>query len=179
MLGNGRTLLAIPVGDGQVYVYADITLPAGADPESVRHACLPELFQDFSAPVFPLLERAQDDTPVHFSRLGEIVMDDWTHGNVVFIGDAAHAASPNMAQGAAMAIEDALVLAEVLGTGASLDAALAAYGRRRRDRVEWVQRQCRARDRTRALPGPVRAAVLGLLGESLYRRSYTPLLAPL
>lgn len=180
LLGNGSTLLAIPVSGSEVYVYADLTLPPGADPEPYRHACLPELFQKFAAPVSLLLERGhQDEAAVHFGRLGQVVMDDWTQGKVVFIGDAAHAASPNMAQGAALAIEDAVVLADVLAAGQHLDIALASYTRRRRQRIRWVQRQCAARDKMRALPAPARAAIFGLFGDKLYRRSYTPLLAPL
>jgi len=180
LLGNGSTLLAIPVSGSEVYVYADLTLPPGADPESYRHACLPELFQKFSAPVSLLLERGhQDEAAVHFGRLGQVVMDDWVQGRVVFIGDAAHAASPNMAQGAALAIEDAAVLADVLAAGQDLDTALASYSRRRQHRIRWVQRQCAARDKMRALPALARAAIFGLFGDKLYRRSYAPLLAPL
>lgn len=59
-------------------------------------------------------------------------MDDWVKGRVVLIGDAAHASSPKMAEGAAMAMEDALVLAETLAATATLKGALAAYTRRRK-----------------------------------------------
>jgi 2-polyprenyl-6-methoxyphenol hydroxylase-like FAD-dependent oxidoreductase len=41
----------------------------------------------------------------------------WHHGRVVFIGDAVHATTPHMAWGAGLAIEDAVVLAELAGTG--------------------------------------------------------------
>ena len=42
-----------------------------------------------------------------------VELDSWSRGSVLLVGDAAHATSPNMAQGAGMAIEDALVLASV------------------------------------------------------------------
>jgi 2-polyprenyl-6-methoxyphenol hydroxylase-like FAD-dependent oxidoreductase len=41
----------------------------------------------------------------------EVALDSWLREHVVLVGDAAHATSPNVAQGAAMALEDALVLA--------------------------------------------------------------------
>jgi salicylate hydroxylase len=64
----------------------------------------------------------------------------WGRGRTVLIGDAAHAMVPFLAQGAAMAIEDAVVLADHLA-GARPDeteAALAAYVRARRERVRQV-----------------------------------------
>jgi len=49
--------------------------------------------------------------------LEEVRQSPWYRGRVVLLGNAAHAATPNMGQGAAMAIEDAAVLCEELGRG--------------------------------------------------------------
>lgn len=106
-------------------------------------------------------------------------MDDWVKGRVVLIGDAAHASSPKMAEGAAMAMEDALVLAETLAATATLKGALAAYMRRRKPRVDWVQKQCVARDKMRGLPAWGRIALLKLAGNKLYKRSYATLTDPI
>jgi 2-polyprenyl-6-methoxyphenol hydroxylase-like FAD-dependent oxidoreductase len=81
-----------------------------------------------------------------------------------------------MAEGACLAMEDALVLAEAIATTDNLDAGLAAYMARRRERVAWVQKQCAARDKLRAMPAFVRSAELKSFGTALYRRGYTPLL---
>lgn len=64
----------------------------------------------------------------------------WWRGRTVLIGDAAHAMVPFLAQGAAMAIEDAVVIADHLAgaRGDETEAALAAYGRARRERVRQV-----------------------------------------
>ena len=56
----------------------------------------------------------------HAGAVEEVVLDSWSHGAVLLIGDAAHATSPNMAQGAAMALEDAIVLAESLTAADSI-----------------------------------------------------------
>ncbi|SFG42712.1 2-polyprenyl-6-methoxyphenol hydroxylase [Novosphingobium sp. CF614] len=61
----------------------------------------------------------------------------WYKGRVVLIGDAAHSATPHLGQGAAMAIEDAVVLAEELGTR-DVDAALDAFMERRFERAKLV-----------------------------------------
>jgi 2-polyprenyl-6-methoxyphenol hydroxylase-like FAD-dependent oxidoreductase len=63
----------------------------------------------------------------------------WNRGRVVLIGDAAHTCPPTIAQGAAMALEDAAVLADVLLAADDLDqAAFDAFTARRYDRVKTV-----------------------------------------
>jgi len=59
----------------------------------------------------------------------------------VLIGDAAHATSPNMAEGASMALEDALVLTQMLATHGSLAEALARFSERRSARIRWVRQR--------------------------------------
>jgi 2-polyprenyl-6-methoxyphenol hydroxylase-like FAD-dependent oxidoreductase len=62
----------------------------------------------------------------------------WSNGAMIVIGDAAHAASPTTTQGASMAIEDAVVLAQCLRDVPGRAAALGTYERLRRSRVERV-----------------------------------------
>ena len=62
----------------------------------------------------------------------------WSDGAMIVIGDAAHAASPTTTQGASMAIEDAVVLAQCLRDVPGQAAALGTYERLRRSRVERV-----------------------------------------
>ncbi|WP_339485551.1 FAD-dependent monooxygenase [Pseudomonas sp. EL_65y_Pfl2_R95] len=177
MLGQGRTLLAIPVSAEKVYVYADKTLGDGEAKEDIQTTPLATVFEDFSAPVLPLIASMPSTTPVHFGSIEQVVMSTWYLDQVVLIGDAAHASSPSMAEGAGMAIEDALVLAETLAASERVDAALQAYVTRRKPRVDWVQQQCVARDTMRSLPPLARNVILRLFGEKLYKRSYGPLLA--
>jgi 2-polyprenyl-6-methoxyphenol hydroxylase-like FAD-dependent oxidoreductase len=178
MLGNGKTLLGLPVNAQNIYVYGDVTVPSEAIGDYSPGTDLKPLFAEFGAPVYPLIETVPADTQVHFGRIEEVRMSEWVKGRAVLIGDAGHATSPSMAEGACMAMEDGLVLAEAIAAADNADAALAAYTVRRRSRVEWVQAQSAARDKMRALPGFARAAVLKLFGTALYRRSYAPLLKP-
>jgi 2-polyprenyl-6-methoxyphenol hydroxylase-like FAD-dependent oxidoreductase len=62
----------------------------------------------------------------------------WHNGVMVIIGDAAHAASPASGQGASLAAEDAVILAQCLRDGAGVRAALDAYEQLRRQRVERI-----------------------------------------
>jgi 2-polyprenyl-6-methoxyphenol hydroxylase-like FAD-dependent oxidoreductase len=109
----------------------------------------------------------------YFSPIEEVVEKPWVRGRVVLVGDAAHAMSPNMAEGAGMALEDALVLAETIAGGQALE----EFEARRRPRVEFVQAQTHRRDRTRSLPPGLRAAMLRLAGQRIFRGNYAPLLA--
>jgi salicylate hydroxylase len=72
--------------------------------------------------------------------LGTVVAEQWHHGAIGLIGDAAHAMLPFQAQGAAMAIEDAAILAPLLMTEPRAAAALHRYVSLRRARVDQVAR---------------------------------------
>lgn len=168
-LGRGRAFLTVPLGQGALYCYADLNTddPAGAAAGDWRRR-----FSDFAEPVQGLLEQAAD---AYFAPIEEVVAPAWTAPGVALVGDAAHASSPNMAQGAAMAVEDAIVLAEALTANRAVAEALAAYEARRRERVAWVQEQTHRRDRTRGLPEPVVKLVLRLGAERIFRSNYDPL----
>ena len=75
-----------------------------------------------------------------------------------------------------MAMEDALVLAEVLRTAEDLDTALAAYVVRRRPRTNWVQEQSRAAAQAWLLPPATRNAVFRERGDQMFRDRYRPLI---
>jgi FAD-dependent urate hydroxylase len=111
---------------------------------------------------------------VHRSTIEEVVLDTWVRGRVVLVGDAAHATSSNMAEGAAMALEDALVLAECLRYEAT-PAALSHFEALRRPRTDWVRAQTHRRDRTRYLPTVVRNMVLRAFGRRIFQSNYRPL----
>jgi FAD-dependent urate hydroxylase len=98
---------------------------------------------------------------------------------VVLVGDAAHGMSPNMAQGAALAFEDALVLAACTRNAGTVSDALAAFVARRNPRTGWVRAQTHRRDQTRNLPPILRNLTLRAFGRQIFRSNYRPLLEPI
>lgn len=82
----------------------------------------------------------------------------WHQGNIGLIGDAAHAMVPFQAQGAAMGIEDAAVLAPLLINEPTAEAAFAKFAQARRPRVERVARISRSNGRIFHLPWPLSTA---------------------
>jgi FAD-dependent urate hydroxylase len=172
LLGPRTAFLMIPVGNGDVYCYGDVASASGQD----REDDLGRLFSGFAEPVPGLVRSVADRNVVHRSTIEEVALDSWARGRVVLVGDAAHATSPNMAEGAAMALEDALVLAECLRAHDAVPVALSAFEARRRPRTDWVRTQTHRRDRTRYLPTAVRNAVLRAFGLRIFRSNYRPLL---
>jgi FAD-dependent urate hydroxylase len=172
MLGHRTAFLTIPIGNGRAYCYCDVVSSSGED----RHEDLGQLFSAYAEPVPELLGSVAEPDIVHRSTIEEVALDSWVRGRVVLVGDAAHATSPNMAEGAAMALEDALVLAECLRRLETIPAALSAFEARRRPRTDWVRAQTHRRDRTRYLPTVVRNAVLRAFGRRIFHSNYRPLL---
>ena len=83
-----------------------------------------------------------------------------------------------MGQGGCMAVEDAAVLAELLETSPTVDAALDAFSPRRRPRVDWVQAQSDALARNALAPAAVRDSIIKEHGAQAFRDRYAPLLSP-
>ena len=174
MLARGRTFLMMPVGAGGLYCYADL-VHRGADAAFAGGNALPTLFRDFAEPVPRILAQLKRIDTVHVGPIEEVLLDRCVDRRVVLVGDAAHAASPNMAQGASMALEDAQILADALSSGDSPLQALARFAARRRARVRWVQQRTHRRDRIRGLPWWLRDLSLGLAGAAIYKADYAPL----
>jgi 2-polyprenyl-6-methoxyphenol hydroxylase-like FAD-dependent oxidoreductase len=175
LLGRGASFLAVPVGGGAVYCYADTTdADGGGDPV----ARLRERFAGFAALVPGLLAQLHDPALVHVAPIEQVAAEQWGHGAVVLVGDAAHGMSPNMAEGASLAFEDAVVLAASLRGAATVREALAAFVARRSPRTGWVRAQTHRRDRTRDLPPVLRNLTLRTLGRRIFRGNYRPLLPP-
>jgi 2-polyprenyl-6-methoxyphenol hydroxylase-like FAD-dependent oxidoreductase len=82
----------------------------------------------------------------------------WGDGLATLIGDAAHPILPYLAQGAVMALEDAVVLGHCVTAGPTLADSFRAYERQRRPRVARLARLARRQGRIYHLKGPMRLA---------------------
>ena len=178
--GDRGVFLFIPVGGGQAYCYADAVVAEPLDdPQEGRLERLRSRFDSYASPVPEALAALQSSDQIHFGAIKDILQEPWGIGNVLLIGDAAHATSPNMASGAAMAFEDALVLSRLIAAGRSTAQVLGEYTRERMARIRWVHEQTHRRDRIRNLPSMVRDLMARYLAKSVYRANYAPLAAGL
>ncbi|MGC5308052.1 FAD-dependent oxidoreductase [Micromonospora zamorensis] len=139
--GPGAEFGMVPLGDGQVYWYGAVNAsPGGHAPDEL--AALRERFGDWHAPI-PALLAATPSGVVLRNDIHHLAvpLPSYVRGRVALLGDAAHAMTPNLGQGAGQAIEDAVVLGAVCAGGADgLPAALAAYDEQRRPRSQAIAR---------------------------------------
>ncbi len=129
-----------PTGDDSLYAYLVEEKQDRTDmtPED-RLAHMRDLSQAYHGPWDDIRELMVDPSSVHYTWFEKMLLDaPWWRGRVALIGDAAHTCPPTVAQGAAQAMEDALVMAESLLANDDLDAALAAFMERRFERAKMV-----------------------------------------
>jgi 2-polyprenyl-6-methoxyphenol hydroxylase-like FAD-dependent oxidoreductase len=130
-----------PTGDASLYAYIveEAQDRSGLSPEQ-QLATMKQLAQSYHGPWDEIRETLTDPSRVHYTRFETHLLDaPWNRDRVVLIGDAAHTCPPTMAQGGAMALEDAAVLAELLVCRDALDQDLwDAFHTRRFERVRTV-----------------------------------------
>ncbi len=114
---------------------------AAISPDQWRNDLL-ELFAKDATPALAII-RATPELIAGWSTYDFPTVPHWHAGRMIIIGDAAHAASPSSGQGASMAIEDAVVLAQCLRDANRIETAFATYESLRRERVERVVAQGR------------------------------------
>jgi 2-polyprenyl-6-methoxyphenol hydroxylase-like FAD-dependent oxidoreductase len=130
-----------PVSRDQMYLFVteDRADNVQIDPKQFA-SMLSELLAPFSAPLMQQCRAAlNEDSQIVYRPLEQLlVRQPWHSGRVVLIGDTVHATTPHMASGACIGIEDAIVLAEELGSAASVEQALTQFEARRWERCRMV-----------------------------------------
>jgi 2-polyprenyl-6-methoxyphenol hydroxylase-like FAD-dependent oxidoreductase len=130
--GAGERFGYVPLADGRVYCFATANAPEGADGGGL--AGLRRRFGGWHDPIPALLEAADAGAVLHDDLYELPPLAAYTSGRVALVGDAAHAMTPNLGQGAGQALEDAVVLAKTVDGPSGLD----AYDRLRRPRTQKI-----------------------------------------
>jgi 2-polyprenyl-6-methoxyphenol hydroxylase-like FAD-dependent oxidoreductase len=142
LLGRGQRIGLVPIAPGRIYIWTTFNSPREPVPALRSADQFRSLFAQFTDPrVVKLFSQIRSADEIITTEVEELALERWGEGRTVLLGDSVHAMTPNIGQGAGMAMEDAAVLAEEIASGA--DSALENYVRRRKPRVETIVRVSR------------------------------------
>lgn len=166
-------MLLIPVSEQSVYVWATLT---GKHDDSGPVRLSAEHFSDFPSHLRSIIERATKmPETVYNSPLQEVRMDRWSAGNVLLLGDAAHATAPVWAQGAALGMEAALTLAKLVSQGMKQPELFCQFERLHRPRVNHVVAMTDKMSKAAKIPPFAQKLLLPFVGPRNYEATYAPL----
>jgi 2-polyprenyl-6-methoxyphenol hydroxylase-like FAD-dependent oxidoreductase len=144
--GNHRMLGFLPTGRGPsgantplVSVYWSIRGDRVSDWRSAGLAAWKDEVLEYAPHAEPLLAQIESPEQMLFAVYHDVTMSRWNAHNVVYLGDAAHAMSPQLGQGCNLALVDAWTLAQSIGDHEHLPVALSAYTGARADHLRFYQ----------------------------------------
>jgi len=150
----------VPLSNDRMYWFACVNAKA-RDPrfESYTAEDLAERFESYHAPIPQLLKQTSDRELLHHDIYDLPPMRRFAFGRVALLGDAAHAMTPNMGQGAGQSVEDAIVLASRLKRCPDIEEALRNYERDRIGRTGRIAAMSKRIGTVAQLEGGAAAAV--------------------
>lgn len=178
--GEGKRFGISPLGDGRCYWYATANHSARPLEARPQKDTLLSLFGHWHAPIPELIASTDTDT-----ILLNPILDRPSRMNipgasrVTLLGDAAHPTTPNLGQGACLALEDAWILAKEIVAAPTRIAGLRSYEAARSFRAQWISTASHALGRVIQLEHPagtrLRDCMLRLTPEFLSDLSLRPL----
>jgi 2-polyprenyl-6-methoxyphenol hydroxylase-like FAD-dependent oxidoreductase len=139
--GKSKRFGIVPIGHDKIYWYLTLNRNNTLEPPQEPKEFLLEKFQDWVAPIPAILSH----TSPHFFLRNDLYdrppVNRWHQGRIVLLGDAAHPMTPDLGQGAAMAIESAAVLASCLEKYKEFSSALQNYEQSRMPRTRSITNQ--------------------------------------
>jgi len=178
--GVGERFGLVDLGGGRTYWFATKNAPEGQpDEPGGRKAEIRRRFSSWHEPIAAVAKAAGEHDILRNDVYYLEPLRRWSSGRIVLLGDAAHATPPGAGQGAAQAIEDAVVLADRLARSDEPRVALAEYEAARRPRAKAVLKMSRRADKAAQLASPLgwrfRNALVRRLPEDAQRRQLEPL----
>lgn len=130
----------VPLADDLMYLFTTSHEPGNPwMDEGTLAEELRKRLSGFGGLIKKLREQITDNSQVVYKPLEAVFVDEsWYRGRVLLIGDAAHATTPHLGQGAGMAIEDAVVLSEELNSSGTLAEQLQRFMDRRFERCKFI-----------------------------------------
>jgi 2-polyprenyl-6-methoxyphenol hydroxylase-like FAD-dependent oxidoreductase len=139
-LGPGAEVGHIPLGPDRTYWFATERVPEGQVNEDER-VHLSERFADWPDPIAALIAATDRGDLLRNDLYDRRMARIWSRGTTVIIGDAAHPMRPHLGQGGCQALEDAAILARLVGNGSDVTGAFAHFASIRGKRVRSIVRE--------------------------------------
>ncbi|CAN7479440.1 FAD-dependent oxidoreductase [Paenibacillus sp. LjRoot56] len=179
-LGPGKRFGLSSLGNGRVFWFAAINAPQGKlPPVEERQSELLRQFHGWYSPIVSAIEATEASTILAHNIVDRPLLSKWSSGWMTLLGDAAHPMLPNLGQGGAQAIEDAIVLARCL-RNPDIPAALSAYENARMARTNRIVRMSRSMGRMVQLENPFliycRNKLLASLSDARYISRFDPII---
>jgi 2-polyprenyl-6-methoxyphenol hydroxylase-like FAD-dependent oxidoreductase len=137
--GAGKRFGIVPLAKNKIYWYACINGPK--ESEAFRNFKVGDLlyqFKDFHEPISSILKETKNEKLFWNDIIDLKPLSRFAFQHTLLIGDAAHATTPNLGQGACQAIEDAVVLSQELDKEKDVAVAFRNFERRRINRVHYI-----------------------------------------
>ena len=131
--GKGKRFGFVKISDKKVYWYAAINEMLKKNNADIRG-----LFKEFHPEVVKIISETPKDKIIFSDIIDLKPINQWQKGKVCLIGDAAHATTPNMGQGACQAVEDAYVLGKLFGQGKSVEEVFTQYEKLRMEKAHFI-----------------------------------------
>ncbi|UVI32699.1 FAD-dependent monooxygenase [Paenibacillus spongiae] len=162
--GPGKRFGFSHLGQGRVFWFAAINSPADAHvARGLRKQAALQHFQGWYNPIEAVIEATEESAILSHPIYDRKPLKAWSTGCVTLLGDAAHPMLPNLGQGGAQAMEDAVVLAFSLQSASGIPEALAMYERLRIGRTARMVSQSRKMGRMVQLENPLAVAARNAL----------------
>ncbi|MFT6403972.1 MAG: 2-polyprenyl-6-methoxyphenol hydroxylase-like FAD-dependent oxidoreductase [Marinomonas primoryensis] len=165
--GDGERFGIVPINDKTCYWAAGwASSPKRKSDQPFTQEDLIQRFQHWPKPVTDVLQQSQSGSinTIYVHDINPIT--SWHNGNVLLIGDAAHAALPTSGQGACQALEDAWTLAQLLLKHDDIDVVLQLFQAKRIDKTTAIQRTGRHIAQTIFHTKPSERAVDGSISQT-------------
>ncbi|MGH1517287.1 FAD-dependent monooxygenase [Chryseobacterium sp. JK1] len=164
MWGKGKRFGFVKISDKKVYWYACIN-----EKDFSRYLEITDIFNDFNTLVLQIIEATPHENIICNTITDLSPIPKWYTDHLCLIGDAAHATTPNMGQGACQAIEDAYIIGKLLDQYQDFNTVFENFQMIRRKKVDYIVNTSRTIGKVSQWKkgNSIRNFLMGLIPESV------------
>ena len=135
LVGKSDAFMFYPIADNKIYCYGQISDSENKYKNIDSKSALKDVFLNYHPSVINAINDAEK---IIFGRLKSVKSREIYKNNVVLIGDAMHGCPPSLKQGVALALEDVIILGDLIEKEKQLFDVLNKFKARRIERISWV-----------------------------------------